>query len=203
MAPEARVEGGRGGGGGGVPEAARVAHKATAVGLLETVAFQQQQLRQLQLQQQQQLQQLQQENKQQQRQRLQQERRKRLDPRLSSSKTAKQAAAAASDGARMMVVDVGATSCLEGAAEGGTGATRSERSKEDTVEQEVGVSQGDTMDRLAQSLAQVSDVSDIVLFCVRAEGAGVAPVALSAGTVRALLTALRGLLCCLKPFLLF
>ena len=146
-----RGGGSRGGGGGrvgGVPSAAvAMAQEAVAAGLLETVALQQQQLRQLQQQQQQRQQ--------------ERESRKRLDLRQGSPISAQQAATA-TDGAGMMVVDVGATSCPEGATEGGVGATqqptraRTDCCKTDTGKQEVGVSQEDTMDRLAQSLAQVS-----------------------------------------------
>lgn len=135
-----------------MPSAAvTMAQEAVAAGLLETVALKEQQLRLLQ---QQQLQ-------------LQQERdrenRKRLDLRQGSPKPAQQAAA--TNGAGMMVVDVGATSCLEGATEGGVGAAqqatlaRTDSPRADTEKQEVGVSQEDTMDRLVQSLAQVSDVT--------------------------------------------
>ena len=161
MAPEARV-GGRGGGkggGGGVPSTAvTMTHEAVAAGLLETVAFQQQQLRQLQ----------QQQLRQRQQQQLQ-ESRKRLDLRQGSPKSAQQAASTATNGAAMVVVDVGATSCPEGATGGGVGAApqttpaRTDCSKAGTGEQE-GVSQEDTMDRLAQSLAQVSDARDVALF---------------------------------------
>lgn len=160
VAPEARVGGGGGGkgGGGGVPSTAVTrTHEAVAAGLLETVAFQQQQLRQLQQRQRQQQLQLQQEN------------RKRLDLRQGSPKSAQQAASTATNGAGMVVVDVGATSCLEGATDGRDEAApqatpgRTDCSKAGTGEQ-VGVSQEDTMDRLAQSLAQVSDVRDVALF---------------------------------------